>query len=443
MTRSPLPARAFATILTLWTLGMLALVLAVTQSAAFKQSAAGREALGRVRAHWAARAGVETQIARLTAQTLTPDTSSAFALSTDLAAYADADLGDASFDIQHSDGVQTLPGPLDAHSRLNVNNLSVDDLMLLDSMDESVASSIINWIYGVDETAPAGADESAYTGLRYPYAPRGNSVRSLRELELVQFVDPVLLRGEDANYNDRLDPGEDENADGALTPGWSQYLTAVSENSSEGLSATGITRLDLRTASVEEIASRLRVERNQAQAISDYASDNASTAELAALVGTNLSTLAPPAAPGGAGARFLAPTPTVPNLSDDQLRLLLDEATVGEQSRIGPRRGRVNINTARRETLERLAEIEPQLLDAILAQRDSRADGFTSLVDLLAVEGMSRQRLAELMPLIDVRSSVFIVTSRGVDRATGLSVEITAVLDRSSIPVVIKDLIVR
>jgi len=445
--------RAFATVLTLWTLGMVALVLAVLQSAAFKQASGGRESLGRIRAYWAARAGVETQIATLTMSTLSPDTTSGYAVTAELLNTASADLGSAQFDIRHFDGIQTVAGPLDAHSRLNIASMSAEDLMLLDGMDETVAQNIVNWCSGVDAANPQGADESAYTGLRYPYKPRGNAPRSLRELELVQNLDPALLRGEDANFNNRLDPAEDDadaslppdNANAVLDPGWSTFLTAVSESEADGLSASGQKRLDLRTASVEDIASRLRVERNQAQAVSDHAVNNTTTVKLEDYLRSDLATLAAAQAPGGTGARFLAPQANnaVQELADEQLKALLDECTVNESRRDGPRRGRTNLNTARRETLEKLVDLEPAMLDAILLERDGRAGGFTSMTELLAIDGIDRSMLAELMARLDVRSQVFVVTSRGKDRATGLEVEIVATIDRSSIPVVIKDLFVR
>ena len=56
---------------------------------------------------------------------------------------------------------------------------------------------------------------------------------------------------------------------------------------------------------------------------------------------------------------------------------------------------------------------------------------------------MTNDVLADLMDLIDVRSNVYRVTCRGRDTSTGAEVEIVATLDRSTIPVVIKDLIVR
>lgn len=454
---SPVARRGFATFMVLWAIALLALVLVAIQSSAFRQAAGGREAVARVRAQWAARAGVEATIARLTQDTISPDTSSATAVYSDLAGVARGELGgtgpsaSASYSIRHFDGTQEVDGPEDAHAKLNVNTLETADLILLDAMDDTTAQSIHNWIHGVDETAlTTGADEGNYTGLRYPYKPRGAPVRSLKELELVQGVDPTFLRGEDANYNGRLDPGEDDgdaalppdNADGIMDAGWSRYLTAVSEvDKPSSYGPSGTQKLDLRVASTADIAQRLQVDQNQAQAISTYAAGGSAT--LADFVRTDLGTLAQT----GAAATLLngrQQQTSVTALSRDQLRLLLDECVISsEVAGQGVRSGKFNINTIPREVLERFSRIEPEQAEAILTERDGRSGGFLSMADLLDIPNMTNDTLATLMGYMDVRSNVFVVSSRGKDRTTGIEVEVVVVIDRSSIPVVIRDVSVR
>lgn len=455
-------ARGFATFMVLWAIALAALLLVSLQSSAFRQAAAGRESVARVRAHWAARAGIEATIAKLSAGTLNPDITSAMTIYSDLASVSRAEVGvaagssqpaPASYSIRHFDGTQEVDGPEDAHAKLNVNLLSTDDLMLLDAMDETTAQSIYNWVHGVDDTAAIpGADEGNYTGLRYPYKPRSAPFRSLKEVELVQDVDAKFLRGDDANYNGRLDPSEDDgdlslppdSADGLMDAGWSRYLTAVSEvdkPTSYGL--TGRLKLDLQTASVSDIQSRLNVDQNQAQAISTYASGGSGT--LAELIRTDLQTLSQnsQAATLLTGQRQQT---TVNALSTEQMRALLDECVIASEiATMGPRSGRFNINTVPREVLERFAYFadNPDMLDTILNERDGRSSGFISLMDLQDIPTITNDILATLMGFMDVRSNVFVVSSRGRDAATGVEVEIVAVLDRSSIPVVIRDLSVR
>ena len=56
---------------------------------------------------------------------------------------------------------------------------------------------------------------------------------------------------------------------------------------------------------------------------------------------------------------------------------------------------------------------------------------------------MTRNELAVIYELLTTRSNVYIVTSRGRDTRTGIEVEITATLDRSALPLTIKDLRMR
>ena len=105
--------------------------------------------------------------------------------------------------------------------------------------------------------------------------------------------------------------------------------------------------------------------------------------------------------------------------------------------------GKLNINTCSRDTIEHLAGIDPVLSDVILLERDARPQGFLNIADLLEVPAINRARLATLYPLLCVRSNVYVVNCRGKDENTGLEVEITAVLDRSTLPVTIRDMLVK
>ncbi len=446
--------RAFATFMVLWAIALVALVLVALQSSSFRQAAAGRERVAHVRAYWAARAGVEAQIAKLTMDTVNADTSSAMSIYSDLAGAAKGELTGASYSIRHFDGTLEVDGPEDAHAKLNVNALAAEDLMQLDAMDETTAQSIYNWIHGSDDaTESMGASEGTYTGKRYPYKPRGAPIRSLKELELVEGIDQVFLRGEDANYNGRLDANEDDgdaslpadNADGLLDAGWSRYLTAVSEGDRlNTLAPSGQPKLDLAKAQASDVATRLGVDANQAQAIVSHAA--AAGAGIADFVRTDLQTLAQ-SAQAATLLNGRQQQTTVNALSTDQLKLILDECVIStEIATKGPRSGKININTAPREVLERLDRFynDSTLLDEILSERDGRSGaGFLSMLDLQDIPSITQDTLADLMAIFDVKSNVFVVCCKGRDRASGQEVEITAVLDRSSIPVIIRDLVVR
>jgi DNA uptake protein ComE-like DNA-binding protein len=446
MIRSSAPRRrAFATVLVLGVIGIAAVILVSLQTTAWRDAADARQAVAHVRAKWAARAGIEAAIARLEAGTLDPDLTSAFTLRSDLAAVAEGTLAGgrgATYRVVHSTSTdRAAPGPVDEHAKININLMTAEALMLLPNMTEDVADAILDWIDADEEPRPLGAEAEYYATLPNPYRPRNGPIRTLQELELIAGVRPEYVRGEDWNLNGILDPEENDgdltfppdNADGVLDAGWSAIITASSVDSL-GVGASGQPRLDLFTASAEEIASRLRVTTAQAEAIRAHAQTG--TATLADFLRTNLATLAARAGVSGAGQQ------SVPPLTNEQLALLFDETTLDDPA-AGPVPGKLNLNTCDAETLDYLPGMDPGLSDSIIFERSSRPEGFTSVIDLLAIPSMSRNRLAGLVGLVDVRSNVYTITSRGRDNATGIEVEMTATVDRSSLPATIRDLIVR
>lgn len=432
--------RAVTTFIVLWTIAVAAVLLAALQSAAWRGAAAGREAVARTRAKWAARAGVESQIAALTFCTINPDPNSAFAVRDELARAASGNLGGAAFTVAHDTRTGRVEGAADAHAKLNINILSRDSMLLLPYMDETIADSILDWIDDDDEPNDLGAELGQYLSLKHGYMPRNAPLRSLGELELVLGVRPEYVRGEDWNQNNLLDPNEDDgnltwppdNLDGKLDGEWSRLLTAVSEDG--GLAASGLARLDLTLAEVEEIQKRLQVDAQQAQAIADAA---LTVTSLADFIRSPLRDLVPQGATLLSGRR----TSTLQNLTNDQLALLLDETTLGDP--IPPRSGKLNINTCDDEVIEYLAEISPGVADALILERNARAGGFSNLIDLLNVPAITNEVLASLYDLIDVRSNVYVVTSRGRDEGTGVEVEIVATIDRSTLPIVVRDIVIR
>lgn len=81
-------------------------------------------------------------------------------------------------------------------------------LMHLPGMTEAVADAILDWIDGDADARPQGAEESYYTGLQAPYAPRNASPTSIEELLLVRGVTRQMLFGLDKNANYLVDRDE-------------------------------------------------------------------------------------------------------------------------------------------------------------------------------------------------------------------------------------------
>jgi DNA uptake protein ComE-like DNA-binding protein len=447
-----LKRRGFATFMVLWAVVLVAIVLGAIQVYALRQSVDARRQVARVRALWAARAGVEAQVAALTAATLSPDAQSPLTVQSDLEAAASGELQLARYDIQHEVPTGRLPGPADAHAKININTATREDLLLLPDMDESIADAILDWIDSDDDTREFGAESGQYLGMRYPYLPRNAPFRSIQELELVVGVRPEFVRGEDWNLNGVLDPNEDDgdaswppdNADGKLDAGWSGWLTAESE-SGPGWALSGQPRLDLTSANETDLQNRLGVDASQAQAILQAVQVN-SQLTLKDFIGTSLGDLAV-GATGGASATLLSGQSAVPDLTRDQLKALLDEAWIGDPGAPDDpakvNTGKININTIDEDTLQYVSRLSTAQIDALIVERQSRQGGFASLTDLLDVPSISQQTLAELYDVFDVRSNTFVVSSRGIDTGTGLQVEVVATISRVRLPVEIRRLTVR
>lgn len=438
-----LARRGSTLILVLWTVGICTLVVLSLQVSAFRQSSAGAEAMGRVRAKWAARAGVEECIAYLAWEAEHASDSDPVRLWNALADVSTGQVEGASWKIEHEEQGEIVEGPLDAHSRININLMTEDQLMLMEDMEAEVARSILDWIDGDDEPRDAGGTESQYyLGLHPPYEARNGPVRTLEELELVYGVDPLFLRGEDWNLNSVLDPNENDgdltwppdNADGYLDAGWSGLITAMSKGPGFGLS--GEPKLMLATADIGEIQDRMAVDPDQAQTLKDYASRGGSTLE--GLITTPLSQVAQSLSGNN---NTNTNDQTVADLSNDQLRRVLDEGLVGGIQRNVP--GKVNVNTAPREVLELIPEVGPTLADQIVFTRQTSPRGVTNLLDLTNVAGMTEDQLVALTPYVDVRSNVYVITSRGRAQTGRTEVELVVTIDRSELPIRVIDYLER
>lgn len=442
--------RAFATLLVFTVIVLCAIVIGTIQATAFSQASGGRESLARVRAYWAARAGIEATIARLEFDTENPTPNDALQVMNDMVDVAEGVVPGASWRIASTEGKKEVLGPADAAAKININRATTDQLLAIEPfMSEDIADSIMDWYDDDDDSRPLGAERGYYQTLPHPYVPRNAPFRSIQELELVAGVSQQDVRGEDWNGNGVLDPNEDDgdaswppdNADGILDRGWSGVLTAASKDG--GLTPEGKAPIDLKSAGEADLTGKLQISSDQAKAILDYV-QSSSSPSMKAFIQSDLAVLqsqatGQPAAP----VRGMRAAPSVQPLTNDQLKVLLDEFAISPSDAGKPQPGKLNINTCDAETLQYLPEIGPEIADAVIAERASKPDGFTSVLDLREVAGVGRQQLATLYDLLCVRSNVFVVTCRGRDEKTGIEVEIQATLDRTSLPVTLNEVVVR
>ncbi len=133
----------------------------------------------------------------------------------------------------------------DDSGRLNLNSLLVTDtrqegaartqLMALPGMTESIADAILDWIDEDDQPRTLGAERDYYSSLEAPVLPMNGPLATLEQLLLVRGVTPELLWGPDQDRNHEVSPAEAtgvalpvDNSSGQLNGGWASLLTLYS-----------------------------------------------------------------------------------------------------------------------------------------------------------------------------------------------------------------------
>ena len=269
-----------------------------------------------------------------------------------------------------------------------------------------------------------------------PYEPRNAPMRSIAELELVAGVWPDHLRGEDWNLNNRLDPNEDDadrtwppdEPDQRLDAAWSGILTTYSV--SGGLTDSGLARIDLQSTTPEELMERLDITEEQASSLISFG--GTANSRLEQLLTRQVQQASERSArPGG----VTSPSTTGPVLTDDELRGVFAETSIGDPRQ--RRAGKLNINTVSEEVLLQLLQDREYLADEIIYLRASRPEGIASLVDLIDIPAFQDDpaTLEYIAGIMDVSSSVYSITVKGRSRTGDVEVEIFAVVDRSTVPV--------
>ena len=439
---SPTHRRGTTVLAAVWAIAIGSTIVASVQLFGWRQAMMGQDVTSRIQARWAARAGVENTIAVMSDFTERPEPLDAFAMVREMEYVSAGDVGTANYAIRHWRDDRHWAGPLDEHSRFNVNVVSEGDLMLLQDMTIDVASAVIDWRDEDNEPSLLGVEEDYYRALESPYDPRNDHIRTIAELELVAGIWPEYLRGEDWNLNYQLDPNENDesatwpmdNPDGRLEGGWAQYLTAYSLD--YGATASGLPRIWLRGATIEELTERLFIDELQAEKLLDFGKNLDNVLEQLAVI--ELSQIDEN---GNVSQQQQQPGQLQPQsginqqvgpLTDEQIIAVLQETSVVHPATRPP--GRMNINTVPQQYLRDLLGDEA-LADEIIFLRDSRAEGIVSMLDLRDIPGLSDDIWLQLAQRFDTVSNIYTIVSRGTSNATGITIDMIVVVDRSTLPV--------
>jgi hypothetical protein len=448
--------RGSVVVIVLWAIAIAALITTSVQLFSHRQSTMARESLERVQARWAARAGIENTIEVMTEHTRKPREDDALAMVRDMWYVSKGQCINADYNIiHHVDGVD-FGGPMDEHSKLNINRIEERALlMMFDDVTLDVLDAFADWVDEDNEISALGVERDYYRSLEGPYEPRNGPLQSLGEMELVAGIWPRHFRGEDWNLNGRLDPNENDGSasfppdepDSILDGAWSQHMTMYSV--SGGATTSGQPRIYLKDATPQDVAERTGLDKDQAQALIDYGSNPQNV--LSDLIFTPLGsagTTNTPAASANANQnrspqRQQAQQPQAPQqpagpaaLTDDQLRTVLAECMVEDPLDRKP--GKININTVHSQFLRDMLAFlgyDEALADELLFLRDSQPTGIRSLLDLRNIPNITQEELQAITRRFDTVSNVYTISSKGRSSASGLEVEIIAVVDRSTVPV--------
>ena len=419
--------RGSVIVIALWAIGIAAIVTSSIQVFSQRQSLLGIEVKDRIQARWAARAGIESSIAVMADHTTSPVPQDALAMLKNLEYVATGDAGSATWDIRHHKDGQDWAGPMDEHSKFNIN--SKDNsifILVIDDMAFGVLEAILDWIDEDDDPRTLGVERDYYLSLETSYEPRNGLLKSIAELELIAGVMPDDVRGEDWNLNFRLDPNEDDGGeslpwdepDQYMEGGWASLLTTTSIDG--GATESGEQRVNLNKIDSESLQLRLGLEPGQADALIEFAATE--DANLSTLLTQTLRSIS-----GDAEG--------VTNLTDDQLRVVFAETSLYDAHDAPP--GRMNINTISPELLYRLLPENDRIVEELLYLRVNNDGGITSPVDYLNIPGIQTSMVEFLYGLFDTQSNVYTISSLGKATGSGVQQEIIAIVDRSTLPVTI------
>lgn len=421
--------RGSVVVIALWAIAIAALVTSAIQLTAYRQSIYGRESLERVQARWAARAGIEDSIAVLADHTFDPVPDDAFAMILDLENVALGEVNGATYEILHHIDGKDFRGPMDEHSKININIPASRTLAFetFRDMTIDIPDSISDWIDEDDDPSILGAERDYYLSLPSPYEPRNGPMHNITELELVAGIWPEYLRGEDHNLNNRLDPEENDGTDSLpedepdnrLDGGWASRLTVYSLD--YGATASGLPRLYLKITDPEELMERLGINQTQADLLKQLGADQSK--KLTQLYTERLASLAT----GGEENRSMQE-----DLRPDQVDAVLNEVSIAPPYERVP--GRTNINTVSVEFLLDLLPDNEDIVDEIIYMRGSRPQGIVGMSELQDLPEMTDEIMEKLAELLTTTSNIYTITSRGRSRSSGIEVEMIVVVDRSTLP---------
>ena len=338
-------------IIVIWAIAVLAVIVGGTQVVCYRMAAVGTKSMEQTQARWAARAGVEQVIAVMSYHLENPESQDALAILRDMEDAAVGKTNTGTWEITHVVDGQLFLGPMDESSKLNINTVSVNELveMDLDGLSQDVIDAIVDWRDEDDEVSLMGAEDDFYRNRNLNYEPRNSDLKSIAEMELIAGVWPESLRGPDTRLLNNFDTSV------AIDPGWGEYFTAYTTTRS--LTPQGLPRFRLDNAEESEIAEYFGLTSEQAAGVKSFASGG-DDLKLESILAQGIADAG--ASSGGRSSRRTGLSTSGVNTGQDdqndalltlaQHRMILEEGWIGDLENVQP--GRINVNTASLKALE-------------------------------------------------------------------------------------------
>ena len=421
-------------IIVIWAIAVLAVIVGGTQVVCYRMAAVGTKSMEQIQARWAARAGVEQVIAVMSYHLENPESQDALAILRDMEDAAVGKTNTGTWQITHVVDGQLFLGPMDESSKLNINTVSVNELveMDLDGLSQDVIDAIVDWRDEDDEVSLMGAENDFYRNRNLNYEPRNSDLKSIAEMELIAGVWPESLRGPDTRLLNNFDTSV------AIDPGWGEYFTAYTTTRS--LTPQGLPRFRLDNAEESEIAEYFGLTSEQAAGVKSFASGGEDL-KLESIVAQGIADAG--ASSGGRSSRRTGLSTSGVNTGQDdqndalltlaQHRMILEEGWIGDLENVLP--GRVNLNTASLKALETVFSFDIALAEDVMTLRSSREGGITSILDLLETGRISPEILGAVGHRLTTSATVYAITSRGRSINGDIETAMFVVVDRSSLPV--------
>ena len=289
-------------------------------------------------------------------------------------------------------------GITDEASRINLNSASADMLLKLPGMTAELADAIVDWRDEDAEVSPSGAESEYYLLLEEPYYCKDAPFEAPEEVLLVRGASKELLYGEDTNRNGVLDYNEndadavapDDDRDGSLDRGFLDYVTVYSVE--PNLSADGEERVNVNDLDTRALSDLLR------EVVAD----------------DRLFTILQDTRRGRPYDNILAYY-FRSGLTLEEFAAIADRLTTSDEEELT---GMVNVNTAPREVLLCLPELDESDVDPLVGRREEEDVDLSSPAWL--ADALPEQKAVAIGSYVTTRSYQFsadIVAVSGEGRA--------------------------